>query len=211
METRREIRYRMLLDRVAVLRAIRDGIVCLRWVQGGARAPFPPAMKRALLQDLSEKYGVDLLVETGTYLGDTSAHMARSFRLVHTIEAARELFDVVAPRFAKIPNVRRYFGDSGSVLSTILPLLDGPALFWLDAHVQGFAQEGSLNPILREVMTIGADTRFNHILAIDDMRLFGSAQEYPTIEDLREVVIRTGRRHHLTIAADIGIVRFESA
>jgi hypothetical protein len=171
--------------------------------------PFPPAVKRALLQDLSEKYGLDILVETGTFLGGTCAQLASSFRQVHTVEAAKELFDVVKPRFAKIPNVHRYFGDSGSVLATILPLLNGPA-FWLDAHVQGFSQQGELNPILREVLTICADTRFNHVLAIDDVRLFGKAPEYPTIEELRAAVMKTGRQHQFTVTADIGVVCFES-
>jgi predicted O-methyltransferase YrrM len=121
MNIKKELRYRMFLDRFPALRDLRDGLVCLRWASRHAGAPFPPTVKRAFLRDLAEKYQLELLVETGTFLGDTSADLARSFRRVYTIEAAKELFDVVGPRFTGIANVQRVFGDSGTVLAAILP------------------------------------------------------------------------------------------
>jgi hypothetical protein len=204
-----ELRYRMFLDRFRPLRSLRDGMVCLRWASRQGGAPFPPAVKRALLRDLAKKYRLSELVETGTFLGDTSAEMAAHFDRVYTVEAAQELFAAVAPRFAKLSNVHRFYGDSGVILNEIVPRLSAPALFWLDAHVQGFAQAGELNPIIREVLTVVADQRHRHVLAIDDMRLFGAASEYPTIEELRAALGKTGRQHQFTIAGDIGVVCLE--
>ena len=198
-----QIRYRKILDRFRFLRRLRNGIVCFSWAARGRGAPFPPAIKQAILVDIAERHRLELLVETGTYFGDTSAELARSFRLVYTIEAAKQLFDAVGLRFSNIPNVKRYYGDSGDVLSAVLPLLDGPALFWLDAHVQGYAISGELNPILREVRAITSDARYNHVLAIDDMRLFGKNSDYPSFGELREAV--TGKCQMVTIA-DIAIV-----
>jgi hypothetical protein len=210
MNVASELRYRMFLDRFTKLRDARDALVCLRWALGVKRAPFPPAVKRAILQDLAEKHHVDLLVETGTFVGDTSAQLAASFRQVHTIEAVRELFDAVAPRLEKFPNVHRYLGDSGVVLPSLLPRLDAPTLFWLDAHLQGFAHDGEANPILREVSTIAADVRFNHVLAIDDMREFGRVAAYPSIDLLLATIAKAGRRFHFGVTADIGVIRFET-
>jgi len=198
-----QIRYRTILDQFKVLRALRNGIVCFSWAARGRGAPFPPAIKQAMLRDIAERHRLELLVETGTYFGDTSAGLASSFRLVYTIEAAKQLFDAVDLRFRNVPNVKRYYGDSGNVLNTVLPLLDGPALFWLDAHAQGYAASGEANPILREVRAITSNPGYNHVLAIDDVRLFGENSEYPIFRELREAVV--GKCQMVTIA-DIAIV-----
>src|SRR5664280_2368675 len=154
-----QIRYRKILDRLRFLRRLRNGVVCFSWAARGRGAPFPPAIKRAMLLDIAGRHRLELLVETGTYFGDTSAELASWFRLVYTIEAAKQLFDAAGLRFSNILNVKRYCGDSGDVLHAILPLLDGRALFWLDAHVQDYAVSGEANPILREIRAITSDAR----------------------------------------------------
>jgi hypothetical protein len=81
----RELRYRMFLDRFKILRDLRDGLLCMRWALKAQRAPFPPVFKRAFLKDLAKKYELDLVVETGTFFGDTSIDLAQSFRWVYTV------------------------------------------------------------------------------------------------------------------------------
>ena len=63
--------------------------------------------------------------------------------------------------------------------------LKKPALFWLDGHYSGgeTARGKKDTPILEELITIfGA--KEEHIILIDDARLFGSAKDYPSLKEL---------------------------
>jgi hypothetical protein len=64
-------------------------------------------------------------------------------------------------------------GDTRSVLSREVELLDGPAVVWLDSHWSGGATYGEARecPLLSEIETLRS-ARHEHYLFIDDARLF---------------------------------------
>ena len=75
-----------------------------------------------------------VLVETGTYMGETAWALRRDFERIETIELEPTLARLARIRFGRTKNVGVHEGDSAAVLPRILETLDSPALFWLDAH-----------------------------------------------------------------------------
>jgi hypothetical protein len=84
-----------------------------------------------------------IVVETGTFIGDTAEYFSRHFKEVHTIELDRGLFTVVSNKFINYPNVFCYLGDSASILSSggliddLNNKKDANVFFFLDAHWSG--------------------------------------------------------------------------
>ena len=81
-------------------------------------------------------------------------------------------------------------GDSGNVLNQLVPELNSAALFWLDGHYSGgqTAKGEKECPIYEELKSILASS-LEHIVLIDDARLFIGQHDYPTIEELKDFVI----------------------
>src|SRR5689334_9892877 len=57
------------------------------------------SLKLSLLQMLKTAFGSEIFIETGTYLGDTTAVAAAIFSEVHTVELFPELFNQAHERF----------------------------------------------------------------------------------------------------------------
>lgn len=108
--------------------------------------------------------GVRTIVETGTYLGHTTQAMADMAETVHTIEADAAHYARASKALEGYPNVITHHGRSQDVLRAILPTLDKPCLYYLDAHW------GDDNPLLAEIELIAAHDPAP-ILVIHDMRV----------------------------------------
>src|ERR1700742_2327942 len=92
---------------------------------------------------LAAEAGIKNFVETGTYQANTALWAASQFQQAYTIEAAKSLYDAAVSKFgASVPNLHFNFGDSRDCLAKIQQSLDGPALYWLDAHWSGGATFG---------------------------------------------------------------------
>lgn len=78
-----------------------------------------------------------IAVETGTLFGDSARKLNRFFPEVYTIEINRELFEKAVVRLKKYPGIKVLFGDSQVVLKDLVQKLQGPCLFYLDAHFSG--------------------------------------------------------------------------
>lgn len=76
-------------------------------------------------------------VETGTLFGDSTLRLSRHFPAVYTIEVDRALFEKAEARFKDHPGINVLFGDSRSVLEDLVQKIQGPCLFYLDAHFSG--------------------------------------------------------------------------
>ena len=133
-----------------------------------------------LIQTLQSAFGVASFVETGTYVGATASQMSRYFRRVYTIEASRELYDRASRNLGDIRNVECIFGDSRSCLERVASRLDGPAVFWLDAHWCGAQTcgEGDECPLIDEIRIINR-CRPDGFVFIDDARHFTSPPQPP--------------------------------
>jgi hypothetical protein len=92
------------------------------------------------IKALAEKYNLKYFVETGTLTGDTVDYVNSlgCFDKIFSVEIEPELYDLANKRFSSNDNVEILLGNSYEVLETeILPQLDAPAFFWLDAHFPG--------------------------------------------------------------------------
>src|ERR1035437_1901718 len=147
--------------------------------------------KRSILLSYKKKYGLEYFVETGTFFGDTVEFFRNKFKKVYSIELSEELALKCSKRFENISNVKIIQGDSGEILNDIIKEISYPILFWLDGHYSSefyvgdeyiVTAKSNLNtPVEEELRTILA-SRKDHIILIDDARLFNGTNDYPTIK-----------------------------
>lgn len=163
-----------------------------------------------LLREIRRHCGMRLFIETGTFRGDTAAWAAAEFERVITIEFSPELFERAQRRLAAHANVEILFGDSRARLAELVPTLDCPAVFWLDAHwcsgqTYGLADQC---PLLSELAVINASP-LDHALLIDDARFFLSPQPRPNRIDqwpsLAEVITQLSSRadRYVVVVEDV--------
>jgi hypothetical protein len=147
--------------------------------------PAPHPIKQRTVKKYAEKYGIRILVETGTYYGDMVEAMRNDFERIYSIELSAALATKAARRFRSHSNITILQGDSATVLGEIVPTLTAPALFWLDGHYSGgvTARGESDTPIYKELGHVLASS-LRHVVLIDDARCFGSDPAYPSIDDL---------------------------
>jgi hypothetical protein len=164
------------------------------WPTSPPSLPNPKEKQKALLA-LAKTYGLRILVETGTYFGDTIDSLQRDFEKIISIELSQSLFEQAKARFSHVPHVNLFCGDSGQILKSVLPTLDKPTLFWLDAHYSGgvlrggFSARGDVDtPIIAELGHILSSSPNKHVIVIDDAHLFGIDPAYPTIKELNKFI-----------------------
>jgi hypothetical protein len=138
------------------------------------------ALKMELLQKLKAISGAEVFIESGTYLGNTTALAAEIFDEVHSIEIFSELYSKAKQRFLRNLNVSMYLGDSPEVMSLILPRIQKRTLFYLDGHYNGGnTGKGKKNtPILEEIAAIRDTGRTDSVILIDDICNFQESK-YP--------------------------------
>ena len=141
------------------------------------------APKRALLRETAVAYGLRVLIETGTYMGETSWALRREFDRIETIELEPTLAHLAAIRFARTANVHVHAGDSADVLPRLLDALDTPALFWLDAHPSTDRTAHGAIPLRDELAAIAAHPVRGHVVLVDDLQYLGEAG-YPRLDEL---------------------------
>ena len=159
-----------------------------RWRTEGFFMPVPYFIRRAQLLQVGKRIGAEVVVETGTYRGDTTVFLARHFRETHTVEVVPELAQLARERFANQPSITVWDGDSSHVLRSLLPQLKGAVLFYLDGHDSGgVTGKGQKACPVREELEIIYGAGENMVsVVIDDARLFGTDPDYPTIDEVRE-------------------------
>lgn len=137
-----------------------------------------------LVMALKYRHGVRIFVETGTYKGQTATWAAEHFSRVISIEGYEPRFRKTAAALAgKHPHLRLVFGDSRKELKRVIAPWGEPLLFWLDAHWCGEGAHdsgGNECPLREELAAINAHpVAAEHIILIDDARLFQSPPPYP--------------------------------
>jgi putative sugar O-methyltransferase len=159
------------------------------WRRHGRTPPPPPEVKHATIKQYAKRFRSKVLIETGTYLGDTIAVVKKDFADVYSIELSPELHNRARARFAADSNVHLLLGDSGDILKQILPGIARSPLFWLDAHYSGdITARGAIDtPIIQELDTIFALCPYGVVL-IDDARCFDGTNSYPTLSQLSKFV-----------------------
>lgn len=173
------------------------------WVRHGRPAPAPPHHKRRVVAEYARRFRPTTFVETGTYRGDTVAALAPLVDRCISIELDPVLADHARRRFAEDTSVSVVQGDSAVCLGQVVAGMSEPALFWLDGHYSGGATANSgKSPIMDEVATI-LESDLEHVLLIDDIRLFDGTDGYPTLSELRELVMSSRPSWTFEVADDI--------
>jgi hypothetical protein len=181
----------------------------LRAPAAGERPPGLPSdgEKHATIVEYAEQYGCRVLVETGTYEGGTVAVVGDRFDAVFTIELNPELHRRAVRRFRHAANVQVIHGDSSEELERLLPSLDRPTLFWLDAHYsRGGAPsaKGKYDPpLMFELGAILALHDPRHVVLIDDARCCGVEAGWPTVAELEALVRSSGLDLALELRHDL--------
>lgn len=168
---------------------LRYRIEWLKWVAGWLdRAPH--LLKRRLIASRVNAFRPKVFVETGTLFGDMTYAQRNNFRQLFSIELDEYLFERALLRFKHYSHIRILHGDSGQMIAKVLQELDEPCLFWLDAHYSGgiTAHGVEMTPIFDEIRHILNHPVRNHVIVIDDARLFNGTEGYPTFRALRDFV-----------------------
>lgn len=156
-------------------------------------APVPGLIKRQNLKEALEASGIRTVVETGTFLGDTTHALAVQGYNVISIEVEPRLAALARRRFASSERVQIFEGDSAVVLKDLVPTLTEPTLFWLDGHFSGGPTGmGELEtPVVAEVECVLAKAPKGSVVYVDDARCFGVLPDYPTLPAF-EAIVRGG-------------------
>lgn len=122
---------------------------------------------------LKKQFNIHSFVETGTFNGGTCTWAAEHFKNVITIENSKVIYERTSAKFKHLSNIEFLFGHSLEHLKNLVSKLNEPAIFWLDAHWSGGETYGVNDecPLIEELKIINS-AKVNHIILIDDARLF---------------------------------------
>jgi len=128
---------------------------------------------------LLKDYAVgDTFIETGSMEGWTM-HVAleHGFKTMHGIELMKKYYDFSINLLKDHDNIHFHLGESPDILPKIVENLTEPATFWLDAHASGPSIPGGKYggcPLVQELEAINLSPCKDHVIMIDDTRLFGT-------------------------------------
>jgi hypothetical protein len=161
--------------------------------------------KQQRLLEIDSRYHCSIFLETGTYLGDTLKVVRRYFDRVLSVELSEDLHNQNLKRFKKYRNVFLWQGNSGKRMPEMLLMIVGErALFWLDAYYSGIgtAKDENVCPIISELEAIAKHPRRDHCILIDDVSCFGQEEGYPSIEKVREMLLKINPAFQVQIDND---------
>jgi hypothetical protein len=161
------------------------------WERNGYSVPPPFGYKQQVLRDLAKRYKLGTMIESGTYFGQMDFTLKDVFSQIYTIELVPHLHAKAKSWLAKYPHIDCILGDSSVVIPSLLNILRQPCLFWLDAHYSGglTGKTDIETPISFELDAVLNHTIRNHVVLIDDARLFDGTNGYPLLSSLRDMVI----------------------
>ena len=134
-----------------------------------------PSINLGFLKDIRADYkNYPNFIETGTFMGCTILHMEQHFSNLYTIEIKKEFYENVKNSYEG-NKINFYLGDSGDVLTEILPNISGKSIFFLDGHWSaGNTGKGEKDcPLYEELTSIMSNHTDEAIIIVDDVRLFG--------------------------------------
>lgn len=181
------------------------------WEASSFTSPSPHFIKQACV--LRNGLKGSTYLETGTYLGDTTALLSLVAERVISIEPEIKLFQLAKLRFKNNKNIEIMNGTSESIFPVLIPKLSGDVSFWLDGHYSsGVTFQGRKDtPIMEELNEIGKNLpNLNKVVVmVDDIRCFEPSiagfEDYPT----RSYLVNWADKNKLvwTIEHDIFIAR----
>jgi hypothetical protein len=157
------------------------------WKLRGEPRRSPHLVKQRAVRDYSNRYGLRVLVETGTYYGEMVAAMRDHFDEIHSVEYDSRLARRAQKKFARRPHIHIHEGDSQRVVPELLQSLERPALFWLDAGYYGWAGlQGDKQRLTTELEAILRHPVPGHVILMDDARGLNGQNGTLTVEQLKQ-------------------------
>jgi hypothetical protein len=156
------------------------------WNLRGRPVRSPHLIKQRTVREYSEKYGLRILIETGTYYGEMVSATRRNFDRIYSIEFDPRLARRASRKFESFPNIQILEGDSRQVLPELLKSLREPALFWLDAGYYGWAGlESDKQRLSAEFEAILRHPAKGHVILMDDARGLDGRNGALTVDQLK--------------------------
>ena len=170
--------------------------------------PVPHSAKQEVIRHFASKYNIQVFVESGTFLGIMINSMKGQFKKLYSIELSEILYKNAIKKFENDKNVNIVFGDSGSMLPQVIKDINEPILFWLDGHYSGdITAKGILEtPIIKELKTVLEHPVKNHVIVVDDARLFNGTRDYPTIKEVQDFLAGYSKDYKFEIKEDILVI-----
>ena len=157
------------------------------WKLRGEPVRSPHLVKQCAVREYARRYGLNVLVETGTYYGEMVAGVRDCFAEIYSVEYDPDLARRARRKFSRWPHIHILEGDSLRVLPEILSSLRRPALFWLDAGYYGWAGlQGDNQRLTSELEAILSHPVKGHVILMDDARGLNGQNGAPTAEQLKQ-------------------------
>lgn len=141
---------------------------------------MPTLLKEDLknILDVSKKNkdNYNYFVETGTYMGETILRYVDEFQKLYTIELSETLYNEFNKKNYNRNKLKSILGDSSKKLKEVIDEIYGNTIFYLDGH---FSQCGTAKgekdvPLCEELKIINDYFKYEGLIIIDDLRLFGT-------------------------------------
>ena len=150
--------------------------------------PPTPAAKRDFLLALLRHRGHRTFIESGTYLGDTTAFLRPHVDRIVTVEVEPKLHADAERRFAADPGVEVLLGDAQKLIPEIARQVADPAMIWLDGHfsggVTGVGEQVEPALAILDAFAASPPARGSTVL-VDDLRMFGCEPDpWPSLHGL---------------------------
>lgn len=83
------------------------------WRKSGCPVPPPHVVKQMTTIKYQKKYRYNILIETGTYLGEMIDAQKKNFKQIISIELGESLFNTATAKYKKEDHITIVLGDSG--------------------------------------------------------------------------------------------------
>jgi hypothetical protein len=174
------------------------------WILRGKPQRSPHLLKQRTVQEYGKKFGLRILIETGTYYGEMVSAMKTRFEAIYSIEYSPELAARAVKKFAKYSHVKIIRGDSQSALPELLKSLEKPALFWLDAGYYGWSgEQGDKKRLGVELDAILRHRINGHVILMDDAHGLNGKNGALTIEEVTKQIQKDFPNRKVEVAFDI--------
>lgn len=186
---------------------MRDKLDLWRWEHAGrSQGVNPPhIVKKKLVKAHQNAFKLDVLIESGTYYGDMVAAVRGDFQQIYSIELSESLANRARKRFRRDGHIRIIRGDSARVLPDVLTSISEPCVFWLDGHYSGpGTARGTCDyPLIGELEAIKHYSVREHVILIDDARLFVGEAGAPALGQILEHLRQINPRYVVKVKDDV--------
>ncbi|MCX6253814.1 MAG: hypothetical protein NTV31_04980 [Bacteroidia bacterium] len=123
--------------------------------------------RKKIFQNILETVKIEIIIETGTWIGNTTGYLAQKSNLpIYTCEIDKRFYNISKMRLTDFSNIKQSLSDSREFLRSFLnsDILTKNTLFYLDAHWYEDL------PLMEEIEII-CNNWIDFIIIIDDFKV----------------------------------------